>query len=130
MNITSDNLSLAELRMPIASVITKYFGGDTELFADYQASCVSNFPDDLRDGHAACAVADTEALMRTAHNLKSILLTLGFVSISQEAAACEQCSHAGDVPLAQASWNRLARLVTFVLASGALQPKPLSQIGL
>jgi HPt (histidine-containing phosphotransfer) domain-containing protein len=123
MNTTPDKLSLAELRMPVDDVVEKYFGGDAEFFSDYQASCTDQFPIDLQDGQAACAASDAEALMRTAHNLKSILLTLGFTSISQEAATCEQCSQSGDVQLAHASWNRLAGLLTFVLESGALLPQ-------
>jgi HPt (histidine-containing phosphotransfer) domain-containing protein len=124
MNHTPTTLSLAELRMPITDVVAKYFGGDAEFFLRYQASCTSQFPLDLSDGQAACSVSDTETLMRTAHNLKSILLTLGFASISQEAAACERCSEGGDVQRAQASWTRLAHMLRFILSSGALQPQP------
>lgn len=122
VNNTPTNLSIVELRMPVAEVVTKYFGGDAEFFSEYQASCVAQFPIDLRDGQAACAALDAEALMRTAHTLKGILLTLGFPSISQEAATCEQYSQGGEVQLAHASWDRLARLLTFVLESCALLP--------
>jgi HPt (histidine-containing phosphotransfer) domain-containing protein len=108
--------------LPVADVVTKYFGGDAKFFSEYQASCAEQFPIDLHAGQTASAAADTQTLMRTTHNLKSILLMLGFTSISEEAATCEQCSQGGQVQLAQESWDRLAPMMTFVLTSGALQP--------
>ena len=114
------SLPAADLRSPVADIVSKYFGGDAAFFAQYQAACAAQFPIDLRDGQTACDSSNIDALMRTAHNLKSILLTLGFAAISQEAAACEKCSQSGQVSQAQASWNRLARQMQDVLASDAL----------
>ena len=130
MNSAPPNLSLTELRVPVADVVTKYFGGDSEFFDAYQASCSAQFPVDLQAGQSACAASDMDALVRTAHNLKSILLTLGFATIIQEAANCEQRAQSGDVAMAQASWKQLAKLLRFVLSSDALEPKAIDKIGL
>ena len=125
MHSAAADLSAAAMRSPVADVIALYFGGDAEFFGQYQAACATQFPNDLRDGQSACDASDCEALMRTAHNLKSILLTLGFDGISQEAAICEQFSNGGQFEAAQASWSRLAQQIAGVLASGALQSESL-----
>ena len=130
MNTASNELTLSQLRMPVANVIDKYFGGDSVFFETFQAACASQLTLDLQRGQAASSELDTDALMRTAHNLKSVLLMLGFASISQEATICEQYSLGGQVQLAQASWNRLALFLKFILASGALQPQGFNEKGL
>ncbi len=111
-------------RVPLADLVTKYFAGDAEFFAKYQNACLAQFPNDLSDGHAACAALDMATLMRTAHNLKSVLLTLGYTSISQDAAICEQCCQTEPVQRAVESWSRLAEQLTAVWSSGDLQAKP------
>lgn len=126
MNTPQSETTAPPLRVPIANVVSKYFGGDADFFATYQAACVSQFPIDLQTGAAASAALDTDGLMRTAHNLRSILLSLGFTSLSEEAATCEHCSQRGQVELAQASWDRLALYMTAVLTSGALAPQALN----
>lgn len=87
--------------------LLRYFGGDEGLFTAFGEACIAQFPQDLAQGQAACTAADWPALRRTAHNLKSVLLTLGYPALSQEAEACEEFSQLQHADSATNSWARL-----------------------
>lgn len=57
--------------------VERFFGGDAALFLAYRASCLGQFANDVAEGDRALAQADTPALARLAHSLKSVLVTLG-----------------------------------------------------
>ena len=77
------------------------------LFDAFFATCIVQLPIDLAQGDAACLAADWPALRRTAHNLKSVLLMLGYPQLSEDAFQCEAFSHQGQVELATSSWCHL-----------------------
>lgn len=97
----------ARVTAPKAAVDV-YFGGDQALFDEFLQACTHQFPVDLAQGHAACQAADWAALRRTAHNLKSVLLTLGYEGLSVQAAQCETFSQQGHPALAEVAWGQLA----------------------
>lgn len=90
-----------------------FFGGDADLFHAFRQACAAQFPQDLAQGHAACAAADWPAVRRTAHNLKSVLLTLGYPALSREAEECEEFSRLAQAEAAVSSWARLSAGVAF-----------------
>lgn len=90
-----------------AAAVARYFGGQTALFEAYRASCLLQFEADLRDGDAAVAAHDLAALRRLAHSLKSVLLTLGLDTISQQAATAELLAAGADAAAALAAWPPL-----------------------
>lgn len=97
--------------------IRNYFEGDRELFDAYRAACLTQFPDDIRDGDTASAAADLPSLRRVAHSLKSVLLTLGHPALSALARELEETSHAGVLAPAQVRWAGLrSELQTFLTA--------------
>lgn len=77
-----------------AHAIQEYFEGNQALFDAYRDACIGQFPQDIREGDAACAAADMQALRRVAHSLKSVLLTLGYPTLSAQARALEDRAHA------------------------------------
>ncbi len=87
--------------------LLRYFGGDQGLFIAFGEACKAQFPQDLAQGQAACIAADWTALRLTAHNLKSVLLTLGYPALSQEAEKCEEFSQLQHADSAVMSWSRL-----------------------
>ena len=60
-----------------AQAIASRFAGEEFLFKAYRASCLQQFPADIRQGDAACTAQDWPALRRLAHSLATVLLTLG-----------------------------------------------------
>ena len=89
-----------------------YFEGDRELFQDYRAACLVQFPGDIQGGDTASAAADLQTLLRVAHSLKSVLLTLGHPQYGALARTLEEACHAGVLAPAQMHWAALrAQLV-------------------
>jgi HPt (histidine-containing phosphotransfer) domain-containing protein len=89
------------------TAVVTYFGGDQALFDEFLSACKAQFPNDLAMGTAASQAGNWPALRRNAHNLKSVLLTLGYSALSEQAAACEALSAQGNAALAQPSWSDL-----------------------
>jgi hypothetical protein len=93
------NLSPDEL-----AAIDTYFDGDRAFYDNFRASCVLQFVEDIAQGDAACAAHDAPVLRRTAHSLKSVLLTLGHADHSAQAKAVELAAQAGPWPEALGGW--------------------------
>lgn len=91
------------------SAVDQYFGGDRDLFDIYLAACRHQFIADLQEGSLACSASDWARLRRTAHNLKSVLMTLGHPDLSAYAAQCEAASQSSACDAANASWRDLSR---------------------
>ena len=91
----------------MAQAIKDYFEGDMDLFHAYRTACLAQFPNDVRDGDAASASTDLQALRRVAHSLKSVMLTLGFPYWSTQARELEDNSHAGRAGPALQQWASL-----------------------
>ena len=85
----NDTLSSANDKGDEAHAIATHFAGDTFLFKAYRASCVQQFPHDVKQGDAACAAQDWPALRRLAHSLATVLLTLGYPAESAHARQLE-----------------------------------------
>lgn len=75
-----------------ADAIATHFAGDAFLFKAYRASCVGQFPTDVKQGDAACAAQDWQALRRLAHSLATVLLTLGYPAESVRARQIENAA--------------------------------------
>ena len=75
-----------------AQAIATHFAGDEFLFKAYRASCLQQFPADIRQGDAACTAQDWPALRRLAHSLATVLLTLGHPSQSVRARQLENAA--------------------------------------
>ena len=87
--------------------VLQYFAGNQALFDAFWASCMAQLPVDLVKGDTACAAADWTSLRRTAHDLKSVLLMLGYPQLSDAALQCEEFSHQGQADKAVGSWRHL-----------------------
>ena len=100
----------ATARMPATAEtdpIEQHFGGNTELYLAFRASCLQQFLLDLKSGDLACAQGDAPALRRLAHSLKSVLLTLGADAASALAGALEHSAEQADWPVALPQWQTL-----------------------
>jgi CheY-like chemotaxis protein/HPt (histidine-containing phosphotransfer) domain-containing protein len=89
-----------------------HFGGDREMFESFRAGCIERFADDLAQGDAAVAAADTAALRRVAHGLKAVLELIGHPGLAAQARVLEDAAEAASVSGAQAraaGWVALAQ---------------------
>lgn len=84
-----------------------YFGGNTALYRGFRAACLQQFPSDLNAGDEACAAADAPALRRLAHNLASVLLTLGHPPESMLARQLENMAESSQWAQALPTWQTL-----------------------
>ena len=85
-----------------------YFGGNHELFLNYSRLCRQQFPHDVAAADQAWQAGDAATLHRIAHNLKTVLQTLGCPDLSDQARELEQtCASAGLTPAAHALWQAL-----------------------
>ena len=91
-----------------AQAIATHFAGDEFLFKAYRASCLQQFPADIRQGDAACTAQDWPALRRLAHSLATVLLTLGHPAQSVRARQLENAA-AQPAPEAYVEHWRLLR---------------------
>jgi len=89
------------------AAVASHFGGDRALFLLFRASCIPQFAIDLQHGDAAVAQGNAASLRLLAHSLKSVLLTLGHESLSEQARQLEAAAAAADWPLARPLWARL-----------------------
>jgi DNA-binding response OmpR family regulator len=89
-----------------------HFGGDREMFESFRAGCIERFADDLAQGDAAVAAADTAALRRVAHGLKAVLELIGHPGLAAQARLLEDAAEAAAASGAQAraaGWAALAK---------------------
>jgi hypothetical protein len=89
------------------AAITRHFAGDRGLFLAYRASCVAQFPADVRAGDDALARGDAPALRRLAHSLKSVLATLGDADAGTLARTLEDSAARGDLAGGTPLWQSL-----------------------
>lgn len=87
--------------------LQQHFAGNAALYQAFRASCLQQFAHDIEAGEAACRARDGQAMRRLAHSLKSVLLTLGHVAESMDAAALELAADAADWPQALPLWQSL-----------------------
>lgn len=95
-----------------AQAIATHFAGDEFLFKAYRASCLQQFPADVRQGDAACTAQDWPALRRLAHSLATVLLTLGHPAQSVRA---RQLENAAAQPAPEACLEHWRLLRAFLL---------------
>ena len=95
-----------------AQAIATHFAGDEFLFKAYRASCLQQFPADIRQGDAACTAQDWPALRRLAHSLATVLLTLGHPAQSVRA---RQLENAAAQPAPEACLEHWRLLRAFLL---------------
>ncbi len=97
--------------------LREQFGGDTALYQAFRASCLAQWPADLKAGFEACAAADLQGLHRLAHNLKGSLRLLGETRLAEQALALERACAASTESAATPDWA-LLRLGWTPLADG------------
>ena len=103
-----------------ARIIQEHFAGNDALFLAFRSTVVAQLPHDITQGEDALARGDAGKLRHVAHNLKSVMKTLGEEAASQAAreleAAAELC-----VPQAQlgVAWARLRTHLQDALAHAA-----------
>jgi HPt (histidine-containing phosphotransfer) domain-containing protein len=91
----------------IAAAIDAHFEGDAALYRAFANSCLAQFAIDSATGQAASDSADMPRLGRLAHDLKSVLLILGYRELSDLAAQVEAQSMNGDLAAAALNWTAL-----------------------
>ena len=108
---------MATLSPDELAAIDTYFDGDRAFYEQFRASCVLQFSEDIAQGDGACTAQDAPVLRRTAHSLKSVLLTLGHPDLSAQAKSVELAAQSRPWDEALAGWQGLrAQLVqTFAL---------------
>ena len=90
-----------------AKAIEDYFLGDAQLFYGFLEACFQQLPSDIAQGDKALAASDLPALRVEAHNLKSVLQTLGYAALHVRARTLEQSCVAGDYALSASLWAQL-----------------------
>ncbi|WCM89455.1 response regulator [Acidovorax sp. NCPPB 3576] len=90
-----------------ALAVATHFAHNRPLFETYRERCFVQFPRDCAEGDQAAAVADLAVLRRLAHNLRTVLLTLGRTEGHQVATRLEEAACAEDAPAAVAGWKAL-----------------------
>jgi HPt (histidine-containing phosphotransfer) domain-containing protein len=73
-------------------VVATLFGGNEPLFLAYRKASLDQFPRDVAQGERALHSHDVAGLRRVAHNLKSVLKTLGYDELSQTAKELEDAA--------------------------------------
>lgn len=102
----------------VADAVDTHFAGDEVLYRGFLDSCLQQFPDDLRTGHAALETRDAQALRRVAHSLKSVLLLLGEADAGAVARRLEHAADAGDWEACRGDWRRLEAVLGRWLSRG------------
>ena len=97
--------------------IATYFAGDQALFDAYKASCLAQFANDVEVGDAALLGGDAHASRRVAHNLKSVLLTLGHPEDSELARGMEHAAANQDLAAAATAWGALRECLLLLMQS-------------
>jgi CheY-like chemotaxis protein len=92
-----------------AQAIAVNFGGDAALFHAFKADCVQQLEGDLQAGASALAARDAAALRHLAHNLKSVLRTLGLEPAARVAQRLEDACAVADWAAIAAGWPEFNR---------------------
>ncbi|PJI98572.1 response regulator receiver domain-containing protein [Acidovorax sp. 69] len=95
-----------------AQAIATHFAGDEFLFKAYRASCLQQFPVDVRQGDVACTAQDWAALRRLAHSLVTVLLTLGYPTESVRARQLENAAANLTASQCAEHWGMLRAFLT------------------
>lgn len=101
-----------QLTLAESEAVATHFGGDERLFRAYRGSCHAQFAADVKQGDAAHAAGDWQALRRLAHSLGTVLLTLGHPVHSAVARALEDAASQPDIAACQQGWARLRGFLT------------------
>jgi HPt (histidine-containing phosphotransfer) domain-containing protein len=105
--------SNADLQPHEKAAVDTYFDGDQDFYQVFRSASVEQFAIDLKIGDDACAAGDATTLRRTAHSLKSVLLTLGYAEHSACAKGVELAAQQAPWAQAVAGWGDLRqRIVT------------------
>lgn len=116
--------ALAVLTPQEQAIVADQFAGMESLFVAYRQAALQQLPKDLAQGDAALASGDTAGLRRVAHNLKSVMRTLGHESPAALALALEDAAERGDAVEALArGWAALRQPVAR-LSGAPLSPLP------
>lgn len=91
-----------------ADPVMSAFGGNRLLYEAFRESCRQQFPIDVEQGARFSREGDLAGLQRLAHNLKSVLQTLGFREAAALARELELCAEVRDGAPALALWDRLS----------------------
>ncbi len=92
-----------------ATLIAANFNGDAQLYHAFREVCLQQFVLDAAAGDAACVHRDWSALRRVAHNLKTVLRSLGHLDLGDLAAAIEHDAEAPAGAIAAAGhWQSLS----------------------
>ena len=87
-----------------------HFGGNLALFESYRQLSLQQFPRDIEHGDAALARVDLSALRHLAHNLKSVMRTLGREAASAVARDLEDAAQTrSTVDVLAPLWSDLRR---------------------
>jgi HPt (histidine-containing phosphotransfer) domain-containing protein len=93
----------------VAAAIEVSFGSDEALYRMFEADCRAQFGRDVDAGTSALAAGDLAALGSLAHNLRSALVLLGHLDLSQLASQVEQHTQAGgERQRLASSWRALS----------------------
>lgn len=90
-----------------ATAVEEFFGGDAALFATYCANFMRHLPATLAAADSAWQQQDLTALGRSAHNLKTVLRTLGDPAGAELALRTEQAAASGNVSALHPHWTAL-----------------------
>jgi CheY-like chemotaxis protein len=109
--------SLPTLTADESRAVALYFEGDAELFVAYRTTCLGQLPTDVREADIACRDADSQALMRVAHSLKTVLETLGYSDLSLQARKLEGLTLAEELQQATVHWAELRTRIQGISAN-------------
>jgi CheY-like chemotaxis protein len=90
-----------------AAAIAELFGGDRPLYDRYREACQLQFPIDIAQGDAGLERSDLAQIRRLAHNLRSVLRTLGEADAADRADRLEAAAVSADLAKARAAWRGL-----------------------
>lgn len=104
---------------PIAGpdVVATHFEGDRALYDAYREACLLQFDADILEGDRAVGRADWPSLERLAHNLKTVLLTLGHADAAQMARSLEGDARTAQAERGQRGWAALREALARLIAS-------------
>jgi HPt (histidine-containing phosphotransfer) domain-containing protein len=100
-----------------AKAIQEFFLGDATLFYSFLEVCCLQFPADMATGDQACTSSNWVQLRMQAHNLKSILQTLGYPELHAQARALELSCIANDADQSPKIWAAVRSGLCDILTS-------------
>ncbi|CAN7345084.1 response regulator [Rhizobacter sp. LjRoot28] len=93
-------------------VVASHFEGDRALYDAYREACLRQFEADIQEGDTAVSRADWPCLERLAHNLKTVLITLGDADAGEMARALEGDARNARAELGCSGWVGLREALT------------------